>query len=155
MEGGGGCLQQRPLKFNNIMNIINIINILLISRDWASIGKMITGTENTGVNRHALAEKLVIGGDAALAFPIETCFVEAPAGASRKFVEVGRPRTTSIAKRSKITYLIAKLLAKVCLSKQKSENLDEHVRQLRTCSLLGRPDSANGHGGVGRRTTTR
>ena len=120
-NGGGGRLQQRPLKFNNIMNIINIINILLISRDWASIGKIITGTENTGVNRHALAEKLVIGGDAALALPIETCFVEAPAGASRKFAEVGRTRTTSIAKRSKITYLIATFLAKVCLSKQKFE----------------------------------
>ena len=58
MEGGGGRLQQRPLKFNNIMNIINI---LLISRDWASIGKIITGTENMGVNRHILAETLVIG----------------------------------------------------------------------------------------------
>ena len=81
--GGGGArvrapLQQRPLKFNNIMNIINIINILLISTDWASIGKIITGTENTGVNRHALAETLVIGGDAALAFPIETCLLKRP-----------------------------------------------------------------------------
>ena len=27
MERGGGRLQQRPLKFNNIMNIINIINM--------------------------------------------------------------------------------------------------------------------------------
>ena len=126
------------------MNIINILTLIrkVISRDWASIGKIITGTENMGVNRHILAEKLVIGGDLALAFPIETCFVEAPAGASRNFAEVGRPRTTSIAKRSKITYLIATFLAKVCLSKQKSENLDEHVRQLRTCSLLGCPDSA-------------
>ena len=61
MEGGGGRLQQSPLKFNNNMNIINIINILLISRDWASIGKIITGTENMGVNRHILAETLVTG----------------------------------------------------------------------------------------------
>ena len=59
--GGWGAFQQRPLKFNNIMNIINIINILLISRDWASIGKIITGTENMGVNQHILAETLVIG----------------------------------------------------------------------------------------------
>ena len=57
-NGGGGRLQQRPLKFNNI---INIINMLLISRDLAAIGKIITGTENMGVNRHILAETLVIG----------------------------------------------------------------------------------------------
>ena len=44
-NGGGGCLQQRPLKFNNIMNIINIINMLLISIDLAATGKIITCTE--------------------------------------------------------------------------------------------------------------
>ena len=46
MEGGGGGerLQQRPLKFNNIMNIINIINMLLISIDLAATGKIITCT---------------------------------------------------------------------------------------------------------------
>ena len=34
-------LQQRPLKFNNIMNIINM---LLISIDLAATGKIITCT---------------------------------------------------------------------------------------------------------------
>ena len=63
--GGGGRLQQRPLKFNNIMNIINIINMLLISRDLTAIGKIITCTENMGVNRHILAETLVIGEESA------------------------------------------------------------------------------------------
>ena len=42
--GWGGRLQQRPLKFNNIMNIINIINMLLISIDLAATGKIITCT---------------------------------------------------------------------------------------------------------------
>ena len=42
--GGGGRLQKRPLKFNNIMNIINIINMLLISIDLAATGKIITCT---------------------------------------------------------------------------------------------------------------
>ena len=42
--GGGGRLQQRPLKFNNIMNIINIINMLLKSIDLAATGKIITCT---------------------------------------------------------------------------------------------------------------
>ena len=46
MEGGGGDnLQQRPLKFNNIMKIINIINMLLISIDLAATGKIITCTQ--------------------------------------------------------------------------------------------------------------
>ena len=40
--GGGGCLQQRLWKFNNIMNIINIMNMLLKSLDLAAIGKIIT-----------------------------------------------------------------------------------------------------------------
>ena len=51
-----------PLKLNNIMNIINI---LISSRDLASIGKIITGTENMGVNRHILAKTLVIGEESA------------------------------------------------------------------------------------------
>ena len=64
-NGVGGRLQQRPLKFNNIMNITNIINILLKSRDLAAIGKIIIGTENMGVNRHILAETLLIGEESA------------------------------------------------------------------------------------------
>ena len=67
--GGGGRLQQRPLKFNNIMNIINISNMLLISRDLAAIGKIITCTENMGVTRHILAETLVIGEESAQPSP--------------------------------------------------------------------------------------
>ena len=43
-RGGGGRLQQRPLKFNNIMNIIIIINMLLKSIDLAATGKIITCT---------------------------------------------------------------------------------------------------------------
>ena len=38
----GGRIQQRPWKFNNIMNIINIMNMLLKSIDLAAIGKIIT-----------------------------------------------------------------------------------------------------------------
>ena len=53
------------LKFNNIMNIINISNMLLISRDLAAIGKIITCTENMGVNRHILAETSVLGEESA------------------------------------------------------------------------------------------
>ena len=58
-------LQQRPLKIDNIKNIINIINMLLISKDLAAIGKIIKCTENMGVNRHILAETLVIGEESA------------------------------------------------------------------------------------------
>ena len=39
MPGGGGRLQQRPLKFNTITNIINM---LLISIDLAATGTIIT-----------------------------------------------------------------------------------------------------------------
>ena len=63
--GGGGRLQQRPSKFNNIMNIINIINMLLRSIDLAAKGKIITCTENVEVKRHILAETLVIGEESA------------------------------------------------------------------------------------------
>ena len=39
--------------------------MLLISRDLAAIGKIITCTENMGVNRHTMAETLVIGEESA------------------------------------------------------------------------------------------
>ena len=47
MEGGGGAPPVEAVKFNNIMNIINIINIinmLLISKDLAATGEIITCT---------------------------------------------------------------------------------------------------------------
>ena len=43
--GGGGRLQQRPMKVNNIMNIINIIKMLLISRDNNMHGKTWESTD--------------------------------------------------------------------------------------------------------------
>ena len=51
---GGGDLQKRPLKFNNIMNIINIINMLLKSKDLAATGKIITCNGKKGRPNTAL-----------------------------------------------------------------------------------------------------
>ena len=101
--GGGGRLRLRLLKINNI---IIYIYRLGINRQHNNRDGMM------GVNRHITGR--IISNRGRFGFSlllIHTFLLKRPLVLQVNFAEVGRPRTTFIAKRIQITYLFSALLA--------------------------------------------
>ena len=95
----------RLLKFNIINIIINIYRLGINRQNNNRDGNM-------GVNRHITGRIISNRGRFGLSLLLRNTFLlKRPLVLHVNFAEVGRPRTTFIAKRSKITYLFPTLLA--------------------------------------------